>query len=361
VLGTTLVNRLDDAPKVEASLNQFAAGFNNAVRNQIRDEDVTVEIRQQKLADGTMMHYLAVPIITPSWAVKNGNLYVALYPQVIASAVAQGPETKSILTNEKFNALRKRLEAPGVTSIQFADLQATVPNGYGTWLLLSRYIGFGDIFGIKTPAMIIPPMNVLRQHLGPAGAVTWTDAAGWHMRGTSPFPGSESLATDPLTSMGAGQSALMISILLPSLNRARETANRVKCASNQRQMSMAMLLYSNENRGKFPPKFGDLLRTQDITVDVFLCPSAGTQVPPEIRAGGVEAMAKWVDEGNSDYVYAGAGKDNREPADNVVIYEKMHNHDHDGINMAFGDGHVEFQMRQGAEQQLQRQGLEVAE
>ena len=45
--------------------------------------------------------------------------------------------------------------------------------------------------------------------------------------------------------------ALLISILLPSLNRARETANRVKCASNLRQIGQAILLYGNDNRGSF--------------------------------------------------------------------------------------------------------------
>jgi prepilin-type N-terminal cleavage/methylation domain-containing protein/prepilin-type processing-associated H-X9-DG protein len=46
--------------------------------------------------------------------------------------------------------------------------------------------------------------------------------------------------------------ALLISILLPSLNKARETANRVKCASNLRQIGQAILLYANENSGNYP-------------------------------------------------------------------------------------------------------------
>ncbi|MGA3065762.1 MAG: DUF1559 domain-containing protein [Tepidisphaeraceae bacterium] len=46
--------------------------------------------------------------------------------------------------------------------------------------------------------------------------------------------------------------ALLISILLPSLNKARETANRVKCASNLRQIGQSILLYSNDNNGNYP-------------------------------------------------------------------------------------------------------------
>src|SRR5438132_5047904 len=46
--------------------------------------------------------------------------------------------------------------------------------------------------------------------------------------------------------------ALLISILLPSLNKAREQGNRIKCASNLRQIAVAAITYANEHKGKFP-------------------------------------------------------------------------------------------------------------
>ena len=46
--------------------------------------------------------------------------------------------------------------------------------------------------------------------------------------------------------------AVLISLLLPALNRAREAANQVKCLSNMRQLGLAMIMYNNENRGHFP-------------------------------------------------------------------------------------------------------------
>jgi prepilin-type N-terminal cleavage/methylation domain-containing protein/prepilin-type processing-associated H-X9-DG protein len=46
--------------------------------------------------------------------------------------------------------------------------------------------------------------------------------------------------------------ALLISILLPSLNRARETANRVKCSANLKSLGQSLLLYANDNKGLYP-------------------------------------------------------------------------------------------------------------
>lgn len=47
--------------------------------------------------------------------------------------------------------------------------------------------------------------------------------------------------------------ALLISILLPSLNRARELAASVKCLANLKQIGVAMQMYANDNRGMIVP------------------------------------------------------------------------------------------------------------
>jgi prepilin-type N-terminal cleavage/methylation domain-containing protein/prepilin-type processing-associated H-X9-DG protein len=46
--------------------------------------------------------------------------------------------------------------------------------------------------------------------------------------------------------------ALLISILLPALQRAREQAYQSMCASNLKQCAEAMLLYIDDNKGKLP-------------------------------------------------------------------------------------------------------------
>ena len=221
--------------------------------------------------------------------------------------------------------------------------------------------------------------------------------------------------------------ALLISILLPSLNRARETANRVKCASNLRQIGQAILLYSNENRGAYPrtyttlvsggqvtPTWGTgttpangladpflsnsgvsnndvsaalflLLRTQDITSEVFTCPSSNQEKWD--FGGGSNTALNWNNwasttgiSKNLSYSYQNPYPDQNAISsgfklnnsisaefavasdinpgtagnnDNVFAVTttssaremkqgNSNNHDEDGQNVLYGDGHVEF-------------------
>jgi len=46
--------------------------------------------------------------------------------------------------------------------------------------------------------------------------------------------------------------ALLISILLPSLNKARKSAVAVQCSSNMRQLNLALTMYINDHKQKFP-------------------------------------------------------------------------------------------------------------
>ncbi|HEV2295217.1 MAG TPA: hypothetical protein VGR35_15295 [Tepidisphaeraceae bacterium] len=358
LLGFTVINRLDDAAKAERTLGLLEMLTNNMIAMQTRKEKDAPRIAfRTTKADGMTVHFLPVPFVSPSWGVKGQNLFIGLFPQVVTAAANQAESAKdSILDNEAFTKLRARLGGEKASGIQFLDLPTVGPDGYSTVLATAQMgLGLADMFGVPAPAMVLPPLDKLRPHFTPSMSIARADDRAIHFHKVTPFPGADYFGTQSQALLG--QNAMMISILLPSLNRARETANRVKCASNLRQIGLAMLLHSNENKGKYPDALGELLK-QDLTIDVFVCPSSNNEVPPEVKAGGLEAQMAWVNE-HSSYVYAGAGKTNQEPAENVVAYEHMHNHDHDGINLLFGDGHVEFFQRDGALRLLNEQNLAV--
>jgi prepilin-type N-terminal cleavage/methylation domain-containing protein/prepilin-type processing-associated H-X9-DG protein len=46
--------------------------------------------------------------------------------------------------------------------------------------------------------------------------------------------------------------SILIAMLLPALNKARQAAYSIKCMSNMRQIGQAMQMYQNQNRGSFP-------------------------------------------------------------------------------------------------------------
>src|SRR5512138_2108825 len=48
--------------------------------------------------------------------------------------------------------------------------------------------------------------------------------------------------------------AILAAMLLPSLSRAKETARRISCTNNLKQLSAAAKMYADDNKEAFPPR-----------------------------------------------------------------------------------------------------------
>src|SRR5262245_18917837 len=48
--------------------------------------------------------------------------------------------------------------------------------------------------------------------------------------------------------------ALLASLLLPALSRAKESGRRAACVNNQHQLELALRLFVDENDGRYPPR-----------------------------------------------------------------------------------------------------------
>jgi prepilin-type processing-associated H-X9-DG protein len=359
VQGLVLVNKPRDRVKANKGLVSLTFAASNLSRSFLQQRGVTAVLKQQKLppldpnAGGSeaTLYWLEItqaPQLSPGWVMQDGFLYLGATKEAVIAAAKFRGSGKSIADADEFQRLKSLLKVPNeIGGFEFADLNQTVDDVY-------RQIDqHRDALlkavrdqGVNLDKLPVPPLDKLKEHLSGYLRVSWTDEAGYHSRRIEPFPLSGVLAPQKVGgNTVAGIGGVAMAVAAPSLLQARETANRISCASHMRQIGTACLLYASENNGKFPPDVATVLRTQDITWGEFVCPNTGTSLPPALKTP--DEVIGWI-AGHTDYVYVGQSLTSTSPANKLVLYEDMKHHG-DGCNMLFADGHVEFVLREKAQ------------
>lgn len=231
LLGLTVVNKLKDPAKAEKALTQLELLANSKMKEAMQPEKFTFAFKTTRQGDLTI-HYLSIPGVAPAWAIKHGNLYLALYPQMVSGAADHvASKGKSILENSAFVAMRKRLGVENATAVQFVDLPKTTAEGYAEVLMVVQaWLGSADLLGARTPALAMPPLAKLLPHVTPEGSAAWVDKDGWHMKTIVPFPGADVLSTGGMGTLFSTYQAASTGLIVPMLTRERAMMREVERA-----------------------------------------------------------------------------------------------------------------------------------
>ena len=112
--------------------------------------------------------------------------------------------------------------------------------------------------------------------------------------------------------------ALLVSVLMPALNKAKKIAQAAICLSNLHEFGVASKMYTQDHGGLMPPRPGEFdwpvsLRPYYLDKKLLICPSAKkTYVPPlpgvgEVQGGKFHAwIAGYGDDDEDEEIYVGS-------------------------------------------------------
>jgi hypothetical protein len=238
--------------------------FKSLERPLLQQEQV-IKVDKPDLRMRTMPLPLPFPV-RPTIAQTGDYLILATHEGLVEDmlAVAQG-------------------QHPGLqTTAEFKQLSAGIPLEGNQFNYLSRRFGQelnqilnGIVKSQAGPAG--PSANFLGKMIGfdqVAFGVTSSTKEGWLTTANR----NEHPATLIAGPVLVAPVAVMASMLLPALAKAKSKAQSINCMSNMKQIGLAARLYANDHNDVFPKSYTDM-KEELVTPKILACPSDQTKRP----------------------------------------------------------------------------------
>lgn len=333
ITGAVLVADVKDAQKLSGMLERIVELTTPLAQQQ----KLHLQLKEMKHGQHTIKYLLlgGMPIpIAPAWGFVDNRWVFGLFPQTVAVAMQQAdPRTRkeSLLDHPDFKAARPGLPRE-LTGLSFSDTRQGYRVLYPLMHLAATAVAAlsaGSAEPYDLAGWPTFPAELAQVRSSISGTSWEADGALYTGLGSSPAAyfssGNPSVATV----------ALLTSILLPSLTRARELAKRAVCAANLRGIGQACHIYANDHGENFPPDLEDLITAKIIVPKMLICPDS-----PLDEA---QVTAILAGESNQKLPYRYIDKQTTAgDVRNVLIYEDLDVHNGEGGNVLFVDAHVEF-------------------
>lgn len=318
--GMTIVFESLDVKRVQESLREIVGAIQKELVDGPKIRISSFEHHHHKVE---FVNVAAPMPIAPAWSSHGKWVIVGLYPQMVTTALdrlTEGAKKESILDNPEVVAAKKTLGELG-TSFSYVNTKAAWQQLYPFSLILAQMAaGAAQADGAKIDISSFPTQIALTQYLFADVGTTRVDPDGVLYASYGPLP----IGTMPMFSSNIATTAMLASVLLPSLSRARELSKRVVCATNLGAIGQAMYIQAQDD-GRFPKDFQVLVDKKLVTPKMFQCPSS------DAIEGNLNACYGYV-----------SGQTTSDAPTNVLVYEKPGCHQNEGGNVLFQDSHVEF-------------------
>jgi prepilin-type N-terminal cleavage/methylation domain-containing protein/prepilin-type processing-associated H-X9-DG protein len=147
--------------------------------------------------------------------------------------------------------------------------------------------------------------------------------------------------------------AILASMLLPALAKAKESGKRISCVNNQRQLGLSAIMYVDDNDGKYPlrqaPRWPEQLREYYKDLKLLTCSSDNPKPYPAAGTNSDSAPRSYIINGWNDYSFETTGNpfppgatiketEIRFPSDTIIFGEKETSSTHYFMDMMEGVG-----------------------